>query len=361
MRKSSITFAAFVVLSLSATLAAQAPRATKERGREQPIMGAIEEIEQIVRTTPDKQDVLDRIHQKSREAVKRIARSGPATVPEIEKALFDPTKDVKIKAMLCEALGEISDDRADEALGRLLDDPSQHQIVWAFAGRAVAKKRTPKAVAIIKRAVTNTRLPVGVRSEMMMHVGVDGIDDVDWLAQVAEGTGLGLPKDKSAEISQAEYTIILNAQRALGRSKNHRAVEILIALVDRHPTNGTLVEGLGKKKVRRAIPVLLKVLNSPPAATLARHDAARALAELKAREAVEPLLDIIKNERDESLVAAAATALGKIGDKRALPELEKLVAGLRGDPRFPQAYWEQAKEGHGYIPPILKALDELKQ
>lgn len=361
MRQPSMALAAFVVLGLSASLAAQAPRATKDRGREQPIMGAIEEIEQITLSTPDKQDVLDRIHQKSREAVKRLARSGPAAVPEIERALSDPTKDVKVKAMLCEALGEISDDRADEALGRLLDDPSQHQIVWAFAGRAVAKKRTLKAASVIKRAVTNTRLPVGVRSEMMMHVGVDGIDDVDWLAQVAEGTGLGLPKDKSAEISQTEYTMILNAQRALGRSKNPRSVELLIALVDKHPTNGILVEGLGSKKDKRAIPVLLKVLKSPPAATLARHDAARALAALKASEAVDPLIEVIQKDRDESLVCAASVALGKIGDRRALPALERLVAGLKQDRRFPVAEWDLLKEGKGYIAPIMNALEQLRK
>jgi hypothetical protein len=327
----------------------------KVASREEVVTRAVEDIDRIARTTPDNPDVLDRIHQLSRQAVESIAFSGNTALPHIESALADPSKDVKVKAMLCEALGKMKDEKADELLGRILDDASQNQIVLAFAARAIAKKRTPTAVEIIKRTVTNTRLPVGVRSEIMMYVGVDGIDDVDWLAKIAEGEGLGLPADSNADISQNDFTMILNAQRALGRSKNPRAVDFLISFVDRNPANGLVVELLGNRQDPRAIPVLLKALANKAAA----NDAARALALVKAREAVEPLISIMESSPDPSLVAAAAVALGSIGDKRALPAMEKLVANLKNDPRY-KGEWARFERGRGYIPQILKAAEELR-
>jgi len=89
----------------------------------------------------------------------------------------------------------------------------------------------------------------------------------------------------------------------------------------------------------------------------------RALGLVKAREAVEPLIAIMESSPDPSLVTAAAVALGKIGHKRALPAVEKLVASLKSDPRFKDE-WERVEElvkkGWGSVPQILKAVEELR-
>ncbi len=57
-----------------------------------------------------------------------------------------------------------------------------------------------------------------------------------------------------------------------------------------------------------------------------RSSAAQLLGEQKEKEAVEPLIQMLKNEKNFRVRIVAAVALHKIGDSRALPILKKLAA-----------------------------------
>jgi HEAT repeat protein len=219
--------------------------------------------------------------------------------------------------------------------------------------------------SLIKQVVDDKSVPIKVRARIMMAVGQRGLDDIDWLKQLARGISPSLPQNRQAEISQDEFGMILNAQRALGASKNPRAFDALLELAERSPANANFVEELGEKGDPRAIPVLIRALTAKPTASTARDHAAIALGKLKAREAVGPFIEIIKNDPDPLLVEKVASAAVAIGDKRVVPALQELVANLKSDPRFSQsahpAFWNQERHGWGPIFSIKKALADLEK
>ena len=327
------------------------------------VSGAVQEIVRAWNALPDKKD-LNVLRRHARSAISGLSLMGPEAVPAIERALYDAKTSPQVKGILCESLIDIPGEAAIELLGKVLGDPAQHRIVRAFAGRAIAKKQGPRADEIVKQAIGDLSLSIEARAELMMNISIRGHDDVDWLAQVAEGKGLGLSSDAGAEIPQDAYALILNAQRALGASKNPRATEVIVAFLEKHPTNDILIEALGKRGDQKAIPVLLKCLGTPTQ-NMSRQEAARALGHLRAKEAVTPLIGIVLHERGIFEVVAAASALAEIGDKRAVPAMEQLVQNLKTDPRIEPAnlaaYEAQAQKGWGPFPPIHKALDQLKK
>lgn len=352
-----------VYLSAVLLLGAFAITATGAGPKIKTVSDAVQQVENTWRALPDKNADIRVLRRRSRSAILAVSRMGVGAVPEIEKALYDTKTPPQVRGILCESLGEMSDDVSIELLGKILGDSTQHRVVRAFAGRVIAKKQGIRADEIVKRAISDTSLSVEARAELMMNISIRGHNDVDWLTQVAEGKGLGLPTDSHAEISQDAYTLILNAQRTLGASKNPRATEVIIAFLEKYPTNDTLIESLGNRGDRRAIPVLLKCLRAPTQ-NMSRQDAAKALGQLHAKEAVDPLIDIMLHDQGIFEIVAAAAALSEIGDKRAIPAMEQLVGNLKNDPRIEStarnAYQTQAQKGWGPIPPILKALDRLK-
>jgi len=56
-----------------------------------------------------------------------------------------------------------------------------------------------------------------------------------------------------------------------------------------------------------------------------RSSAAQLLGEQRAKDAVEPLIQMLKNEKNFRVRIVAAVALHKIGDQRALPVLKKIA------------------------------------
>ncbi len=85
---------------------------------------------------------------------------------------------------------------------------------------------------------------------------------------------------------------------------------------------------------------LVKALSHPEPETVQR--AAWILGELKAAEAVEPLLALINRSEEPGALEGAVEALGKIGDRRAVPALSRLIRS-------------------SYLSVRLKAVDALQQ
>jgi len=85
------------------------------------------------------------------------------------------------------------------------------------------------------------------------------------------------------------------------------------------------VRALAQIADARAVPVLCRWLGEKRLIPEIRQQIARALGEIGSAEAVEPLIQALRDE-DESVRAAAAKALGRIGDARAV---EPLIQALR--------------------------------
>ena len=115
---------------------------------------------------------------------------------------------------------------------------------------------------------------------------VFGFEDVNWLKKVALGDFFEEGKEQLTLKEGAG--IMWNAMRTLGTSKNPRATDVLIKLQERFPTNDILTEALKRRGEAKAIPVLIKVLNTRQEKkhSLSRETAAQALGEFRATDAI---------------------------------------------------------------------------
>lgn len=323
------------------------------------LRGVIEEIEKACQRDGKPEESIDVARTQSRRWIRRLKGQGPSVVPEIESAIRAKPSEWMRNVLLTDALGDIEDRSAAETLFRLLSDAGQHIHVRTASARNLAELRLPAGEEFIKRAVEDRGLPLRARQIIMMELPERKFDDVAWLRKIA--TADASVFGEGQEITQEEFGMILNAQRALASSKNPQATDALLELVEAHPSNSILIQGLAKRGDRRAIPVLIKCLTTESSGSASQGRAALALGEFKATEAVPALIEIVERHQNTSLVSVAARALGEIGDKSAIPALEKVVSSIDDDPRFNHIQKQQAKEGWGYIPPIIEALEKLKR
>ena len=326
-----------------------------------PAGGAIDEIQRNAAKAGNDKEAVDDVFLMSQSAITRLGAAGSKAIPKIHGVLSDSSKDWKVKAMMCEALGKMNAPESAAELSNVLMDKGQHEFVRAVAGDKLALLGRPETESLIKQVVADKSVPIKVRARTMMSVGVTGLSDVDWLKQAALGDGLGFSGSKHVEISQDEFGLILNAQRALGKSKNPRALDIILELQDRFPTNGIYTDILEEKLDPKSVPVLLKVLTykNPKGFTSdSMIVAARALGKMKAREAADPLADIIATDKNPLFVLAAAKALMNIDGARARIIIQKLVANLDNDERFSPArhpnFWANEQAGWGPIVELKK-------
>lgn len=123
------------------------------------------------------------------------------------------------------------------------------------------------------------------------------------------------------------------------------------------------LQALGLIGDKKAIPAVMKMLDDPE--DLTRRVAMTALGHLKAVEAVGRLMEIAGNDKlEKQYRTIAILALGDIGDKRALPLLEKLMAGksdiqLDRRTRIPWRNFLSNKKGIGITVATELALKRL--
>lgn len=302
------------------------------------------------------QESLEFAYSASKSAVETLTTAGVTAIPRIDQALRDSSMDWATKALLCMALSNIHDQRSIKIFKRIIFDKTQNELVRSIAGHELVTNQYTDVSGEVEKIVEDESLPVAVRAEVMGDLSITSFQDVAWLRRVA----LGGTISKSTDVSLNEGAgIMWNAMRALGASKNPAATGILIDLQSKNPANAILTEAIRKRRDAKTIPVLVAVLTSTEAkGSLSPEVAAKALGELKAEAAVEPLQQLISSSSNPLLIAKLAEALGNIGDRKAIPTLQRLVENIDKDPRFGQ-YHEQEKAGYGPIPPIKNALRKL--
>lgn len=159
-----------------------------------------------------------------------------------------------------------------------------------------------------------------------------------------------------AALLNTNWIVRMNAARALGRIGDPRALETLIVLLqDRVPAvrdeAGAAITAIGEP----SIPPLLEALKHKE--WNIRLRAVEALALLKPRSAVDPLLMLMNQDPDTAVRQDAARALGEIGDTRAV---ESLMAALNLKSLKPQAITALGKIGDTRaVPPLLDIINAL--
>lgn len=169
-----------------------------------------------------------------------------------------------------------------------------------------------------------------------------------------------LATEKSPEVKGA-------LARAIATVGDKRSAKPLADAVDlapqdsaTHGMNKEIAQALGQLGDPMAVPTLVRLLKGKDNYT--RVAAADALGALKAREAVEPLVEIAGDETAEPFVTKKAVeALGRIGDARAVPALVKLLTYERRSVSFyPEssfALFQLGRPASDALLPVLEGKD----
>lgn len=115
---------------------------------------------------------------------------------------------------------------------------------------------------------------------------------------------------------------------SLGLLGSKRVTKSLMSLLSEEKDSEireSIVYALGFIGDKRAVDAVINVLGDRDEAARVRGQAAEVLAYLRDRQAVEPLLVTLEEESVE-IRFWAVFALGELGDRRALPRLERLAA-----------------------------------
>lgn len=216
----------------------------------------------------------------SDRAVKTAATSaltaigGPAVV-DLSYCLQDP--DLSVQEAAASILSTIADERVLEPLHAAL--LSQDWVVRMHAARAVGRLGNPRSVETLVLLLQD-KVPA-VRDEAVAALGSLGESAVEPLVKVLE---------------DQDWRVRLRATEALCVLKSSTAVEPLVGLLQHDPD------------------------------TAVRQEAARALGHIGDGAAVDALLGVVEEPR---LQVRVIEALGRIGDRRVLPLLFRLIGELK--------------------------------
>ena len=188
----------------------------------------------------------------------------------------------------------------------------------------------------------------------------------DWVVRMHSSKAIG-----RLASPQAVSTLVLllqdkvpavrdEAMVALKNIGEQAVIPLEIALKDKDwRTRLTATEALGVLGSKTAVQPLIEIVQSDPD-TAVRQDAIRALGCIGDSSATEQLLRVLNEPR---LQVQAIEALGKIGDRRTVPTLMKLVTLLdptRYEDRVPVCEDERYEQDLAVVEVAIKALARLK-
>lgn len=293
------------------------------------------------------------------------------------KSARDKSLDWKARFLILEhvergAKNKISKDEELSLYSDILQDGGEHKENRKRAAQALMEpsRTEPKARKALEKAAKDKALPADVLWSVMVSVGSSGMDDVDTLAGLMNRE----PKTNN------DIGINLNAVRALGESKDPRAVGMLLKILDESQPdsffNMTALEQLSKiirrstQEMERLRPMLaprlMKLLDDRSYIGASREKAARMLLRMNERKAIPRILKWVK-PKEQGGVGGGGTALKWAFDILAefqaietIPELQKAIDNVPNDSRWE---WEKnrAKKGDIKFPEdfdIYKSLQE---
>jgi HEAT repeat protein len=159
----------------------------------------------------------------------------------------------------------------------------------------------------------------------------DRVRILEDLRESKRATGPFLPMLHERLASEKQPEVKAAFARVLGDARDPSSVQPLIDALDlgagdsaTNSMNKDITSALGEIGDAKAIPTLMKLTRVKDNYT--RIEAINALGQLKAKEAVEPLIDIATDDSGEPFLSKKAIqALGEIGDPRAVPALVKMM------------------------------------
>ena len=257
----------------------------------------------------------------------------------------------------------------------VLLDAREHNMVRKMAAEALMgpAETEVKARKALEKAARDKKLPGDVLRSVMVTVGAVGIDDVDVLAE--------LMKRKPETMNDGG--INLNAVRALGKSRDPRAIEMLFKMMgdaeeDSFFNVTALEEFAGiirrdpvqMEKLRPMLtPRLLKLLDDRSRIGASRQVAARMLLRMNERKAIPMILKWVKPKEeggggDTGDIKWAFDILAEFKAKEVIPELQKALDNVPNDPRWEESKKIAERNGHKFpdsVPQYISLQECLKK
>ena len=286
------------------------------------------------------------IQEAAAEALGRLQAEN--AVPDLCRLLKEGGFRIVRNAAL-EALVQL---RAEEALPELhkrldaLDFPDQEE--------------QEKALEALVRLQSNEKALLELQKRLNdQHLWLIRPKIAELLARLQPKEG---PKELLKLLNEKNPDIRAKAAEALGRLRAEDAVpDLRKCLKDQVPSvRLKAAEALGRLQPKEGVPELINLLHERGPAF--RAMAAEALGHLRAEDAVDavpPLLELLKNDREDTSVRAkAAEALGRLQANAAVPHLLKLLNALDADIRVKAAEALGRLQAKDAMPQLLKLLND---
>lgn len=323
----------------------------------------------------ENREALDALGYKLRKDIEELDIDA-----DLLKAIRDKSLDWKTRFLLLERVEGAGRKKIsrDEELGLYSDvllDAGEHAQLRKRAAEALMEpsRTEPKARKALEKAAKDKNLPGDVLWSVMVSVGSSGMDDVDTLTELM----------KRPAKTNNEMGINLNAVRALGQSKDPRAVGMLFEILDRSQPdsffNVTALEQLsfiirrGPEQMEKLRPILtprlLKLLDNRSRIGASRQTAARMLLRMNERKAIPQILKWVKPKEegggvDSTDVACAFEIFAEFKAKEVITELQKVIDNVPSDSRWVEA--KDTVERHGgkfpeSVPHYIRLQECLKK
>ncbi|NWJ46053.1 MAG: HEAT repeat domain-containing protein [Chloroflexi bacterium] len=270
----------------------------------------------------------------NRSVVEALVEIGESSVLPLINALNDEDSFVRGKA--AEALGKIGDPRAVEPLILALNDEDSfvHYLAAIALGEIGDQRAVPPLIAdLIESGNTEESAAaeaLGKFGEPVMLLLTHTLKDEDSSMRYWAAWTLGKIKNPRAiepliyTLSDENFEVIEAAADALAGFGELSVLPLINALkINNIGIYSWSARALGRIKDPRAVPPLIAALRDEEDSNV-RYRITWALGEIGDRRAVEHLI-LALNDEDSEVCFAAAGALVKIGDSRALPELQQII------------------------------------
>jgi HEAT repeat protein len=312
------------IKSLMAKLKSTDPRTRREAADKLGDAGSQETTDHLIPLLKDKDEY---VRQAAARTLGKL-KDKRAVEPLIFSSR-DP--EINVRAFSIWALGEIQDTRAIEPLCSLL--LYNEEKIRNHSFEALRKFREPVSrSAMVNTLIKNAKVEPSAELMLSRLISLEGKEVV--LKALEDPSG---ERSRTVRnyINLMEANIYFNvsdiAARALEEYPDRGIVISELASYISTQT-GTLTRSislLGHLKDRRVLPILLDALNKRKD-SYSRATVIKAIEELGDKEAAEPLLQILMDDKEYSGIRiAAARALGKFGDARAVEPLLKILKDER--------------------------------
>lgn len=263
-----------------------------------------------------------------------------------------------------------ADEIIDPLISVLLDRGADPRVrAGAAIGLQTVVLHSQKAKDALTSVLYEPNASSFVISKVMMCLGRIGVDDIDLMIKISDAPAASLNA----------LGTNFNAIRSIARSKNPKALELLFKLIDKYPPNslirGVVFESWLDVSVARPRKFSLwrdriaeKMIEVSHTERSDLYDVIHLMGRTRNPIVVDRLIELLEDPKQDTVVVAfAAEALGMIGDRRALPHLQKLWDSLPNDPRegyqFRRllTYYRRSDKSDRCVWDIREAIDKLSK